>query len=154
MTISAQLLSALAMMASGVMVMAMVDGYRSVMSYLPRTQLLRQLARALEFLLWCLLGILTFYLLYVLKGGQWRAVDPLFQLVGIFLYSHLLHPIFRFFGRLFIVLIVRPIVLIFYVIGRIVLFVWAIIRGIVLFFLRPFIFFYRKIIGKRFKKVL
>ncbi|WP_107943705.1 spore cortex biosynthesis protein YabQ [Metasolibacillus fluoroglycofenilyticus] len=152
MTISAQLMSAVIMLASGLFVGCVIDSTRAVLGGLSGRQWIRQCAVVLELMVWVALGFCTFYFLYVTKGGQWRAVDPLFQLVGIFAYDKLFRRFFRFVGRVFVLLFIRPIYWIIYIIGRFFLMCWHVCKSIVLFILTPFTKLYKVTIGNRFKK--
>ncbi|WP_411830077.1 spore cortex biosynthesis protein YabQ [Metasolibacillus meyeri] len=150
--ISAQLMSAVIMLASGIFVGCVIDSTRAIWSGLPRRQWIQQCTVVLELMVWIVLGFCTFYFLYVTKGGQWRAVDPLFQLAGIFLYDKLLRRFFRFIGRLFVLLFIRPIYWIVYIISRFFLIFWRVVRSIVLFVLTPVTKLYKVALGTRFKK--
>ncbi|WP_107839007.1 spore cortex biosynthesis protein YabQ [Metasolibacillus meyeri] len=152
MTISAQLMSAVIMLASGIFVGCVIDSTRAIWSGLPRRKWIQQCTVVLELMVWIVLGFCTFYFLYVTKGGQWRAVDPLFQLAGIFLYDKLLRRFFRFIGRLFVLLFIRPIYWIVYIISRFFLIFWRVVRSIVLFVLTPVTKLYKVALGTRFKK--
>lgn len=152
MTISAQLMSAVIMLASGIFVGCVIDSTRAVWSSLPRRQWVRQCGVMLELIVWITLGFCTFYFLYVTKGGQWRAVDPLFQLAGIFLYDKLFRRFFRFIGRLFVLLFIRPIYWVIYIISRFFLVCWRIFRSIVLFLFTPVMKLYKVMTKYRFKK--
>ncbi|WP_042479054.1 spore cortex biosynthesis protein YabQ [Bacillus ndiopicus] len=152
MTISAQLMSAVIMFASGIFVGCVVDSTRAVLGGLPKRQWIRQCAVVLELIVWIALGFCTFYFLYVTKGGQWRAVDPLFQLAGIFAYDKLFRRFFRFMGRLFVLLIIRPIYWIVYIISRFFLVCYKVCATIVIFVFTPVMKLYKVVLGNRFKK--
>lgn len=109
MTINEQVVSILIMTISGLLIGAIVDSTRYLLSTLSPGSFLRKMGYGVELLVWVLLGALTFYILFLVKGGEWRLVDPLAQILGIFLYESVFQPYFRFIGRVFIILIVRPI---------------------------------------------
>jgi hypothetical protein len=147
MTVNEQFVSILIMMASGVLVAAVIDCIRVTLSALPPKSLLKKITFGLELVIWALLGALTFYILYIIKGGEWRLVDPIAQISGIFLYESLFQPVFRFLGRI-VVIIIRPIFLciklIFSIFGKIILLIMSILS----FPFKPF----RKIFAKMYTK--
>ena len=109
MIISAQTISILVMFGSGVAIGAVVDSFR--LYWLKRRQTkLYKFHRVFEVLLFSFLGVVTFILLFIVKGGAWRFVDPLAQVLGIYMYSVAFKPIFRFVGAVFHFLFVRPII--------------------------------------------
>lgn len=109
MIISAQTISILVMFGSGIAIGAVVDSFR--LYWLKRRQTkLYKFHRIFEVLLFSLLGVVTFILLFVVKGGAWRFVDPLAQLFGIYMYSVAFKPIFRFVGAVIHFIFVRPII--------------------------------------------
>ena len=110
MTINEQVVSILIMTVSGLLIGAIVDSTRYLLSTLSPGSFLRKMGYGVELVVWVLLGTLTFYILFLVKGGEWRLVDPLAQILGIFLYESIFQPVFRFIGRVFVLLIVRPIV--------------------------------------------
>jgi len=110
MTVNEQFLSIVIMTFSGVLVGAVVDATRIYISALSPKSFLRKFTVPLEILIWALLGAGTFYIIFLIKGGEWRLVDPLSQILGIFLYESFFQPFFRFLGRLLIILIINPII--------------------------------------------
>ncbi|RHW31736.1 hypothetical protein D1B33_17395 [Lysinibacillus yapensis] len=144
MTINDQVVSILIMALSGVLVGAIIDCVRFTLGALNPKSIFRKMGYGVELIVWALLGALTFYILFTVKGGAWRLVDPLAQILGIFLYESIFQPFFRFVGRVFIFLIIRPII----GISRFTFFVVKGIIGlairIILFLLRPFYKIYIK----------
>lgn len=109
MIISAQTISLIVMFSSGVAIGAVVDSFR--LYWLKRRQTkLYKFHRVFEVLLFSLLGVGTFFLLFKVKGGAWRFVDPLAQLLGIYMYSVAFKPIFRLVGAIIHFIFVRPVI--------------------------------------------
>ena len=79
---SAQLVSMFLMFISGIAVGAVIDCTRTLIWQIP-LKWVHQIATFIEWIIWILLGVCTFYLLFLIKGGQWRVVDPLAQIAGI-----------------------------------------------------------------------
>lgn len=84
MTINEQVVSILIMIISGLFVGAIVDSTRYLLSTLSPGSFIRKIGYGVELVVWVLLGALTFYILFIVKGGEWRLVDPLSQILGIF----------------------------------------------------------------------
>jgi hypothetical protein len=122
---SAQLVSIIAMFISGILVGACIDATRTIVGQVP-IKWVRQSAPILEWLVWLFLAISTFYLLFLIKGGQWRFIDPLAQLLGIISYELFFQNIMRFIGRLIVNIFIKPI----YFIGHVFV---ALIRKIIKF---------------------
>ena len=126
---SAQLVSTFVMFAAGIMVGAIIDCIRYMTSLVPKKSIVSKLAYLIELTAWLMLGAITFYFLFVIKGGEWRAIDPLAQIVGIISYDLFFQPIFRFIGRLFVTIIIKPI---FFIIRLVI----KLIYGIIYIFVR------------------
>lgn len=120
--ISAQLVSIIVMFISGIIVGAVIDAIRGTFQLFN----IHRIIFILEWLVWIVLGALTFYLLFLVKGGDWRAVDPLAQIAGIAVYELLFQKIFRLIGRVLVNSILKP----FYYIGH--LFVFSVRRIIII----------------------
>lgn len=138
MTVSEQFVSLIIMAASGIAIGAIIDGTRSSISALSLKSYLRRFAFGFELIIWAILGIISFYIIFLVKGGEWRLVDPLTQIFGILLYESLLQPFFRFLGRLFIIFIIRPIVALYQLIRFVITMVFKLIVSIILIMLKPF----------------
>lgn len=138
MTVSEQFVSIIIMAASGIAIGAIIDGTRTCLSALSLKSYLRKFAFGLELIVWAVLGITTFYIIFLVKGGEWRLVDPLTQIFGIFLYESLFQPFFRFLGRLFIILIIRPIVALIQFIKFIIAIILRLVISIILILFKPF----------------
>lgn len=136
MTINEQVVSILIMTISGLFIGATVDGTRYLLSAISPKFFLRKMGYGVELIVWAILGALTFYILFIVKDGEWRLVDPLAQILGIFLYESLFQPFFRFVGRVFVLLFIKPIYLI-------IKFIISIITGIIRLLIRIFIFLFK-----------
>ncbi|MEO4055544.1 spore cortex biosynthesis protein YabQ [Solibacillus sp. CAU 1738] len=152
MTISAQLVSAVVMFLSGIVVGCVIDCARTIINTLPKKLWLRKITPIFEIIAWLFLGVCTFYFLYLIKGGQWRAVDPLFQLAGIFAYEMIFGRFFRFVGRVLVIIFIRPFLFIGHVVFRIVLFLFRFCVNIIKLLFTPITKLYTTFIRKRFKK--
>lgn len=129
MTVNEQFLSIVIMTLSGILVGAVIDATRIYISAFSPKSFLRKFSVLLEIFIWALLGVGTFYIIFLIKGGEWRLVDPLSQILGIFLYESFFQPFFRFIGRMFILLIINPIL-------AIIGFIISVIKGIIKLFIR------------------
>lgn len=145
---SAQLVSIMVMFISGIVVGIVIDMVRIT----AHTLGVHRIAFLLEWLVWIVLGICTFILLFFVKGGGWRAVDPMAQILGIFAYELLFQKIFRLIGRVLVNTIIKP----FYYVGH--LFVHVVRRIIIIFIkvikglIYPFYIFYYKKMANIFRK--
>ena len=135
---SVQLISTAVMFLAGIMVGAVIDWIRYTISLLPKKSVFYKISFLIELACWITLGIITFYFLFMLKGGEWRVVDPLAQIAGIIAYDLFFQSIFRFIGRMFTVLIIKPVLFI-------VTFVFLIVRNIIHVFVRILNFLFRPI---------
>ena len=135
---SVQLISTAVMFLAGIMVGAVIDWIRYTISLLPKKSVFYKISFLIELACWITLGIITFYFLFMLKGGEWRVVDPLAQIAGIIAYDLFFQSIFRFIGRVFTVLIIKPVLFI-------VTFVFLIVRNVIRIFVRIFSFLFRPI---------
>jgi len=153
MTINEQVVSILIMVLSGLLIGAVVDCTRFSLSTLSQKSILRKMGYGVELIVWALLGALTFYILFTIKGGEWRLVDPLAQILGIFLYESVFQPFFRFVGRVFIFLIIKPIIAIIRFIKLIIIGAIRLVIRIILILLRPFYKLYNKFLKKHLQKV-
>ena len=153
MTINEQVVSILIMVLSGLLVGAIVDCTRFSLSALSQKSILRRMGYGVELIVWALLGALTFYILFTIKGGEWRLVDPLAQILGIFLYESVFQPVFRFVGRVFIFLIIKPIIAFIKFIRFLIVGTIRLVIRIILILLLPFYKIYNKFIKKHLQKL-
>ena len=153
MTINEQVVSILIMALSGLLVGAIVDCTRFLLGALSQKSILRRMGYGVELIVWALLGALTFYILFTIKGGEWRVVDPLAQILGIFLYETIFQPYFRFVGRVFIFLIIKPIIAIIKFIKFVIVGTIKLVIRIILILLLPFSMIYTKLLKKHRQKL-
>ena len=109
---SVQLISTAVMFLAGIMVGAVIDCIRYMISLLPKKSVVYKISFLIELICWLILGTITFYFLFMLKGGEWRVVDPLAQIAGIVSYDLFFQRIFRFIGRVFTALVIKPVLFI------------------------------------------
>lgn len=107
MIITAQGISVLVMFLCGIGIGIILDGFR-IFWQNRRHWALYRVHRFFEMLLWALLGLATFYFLFLIKGGAWRYLDPIAQIMGIIMYDAWLKRVFRAVGRVVHFLVVRP----------------------------------------------
>lgn len=133
---SAQLISIFAMFISGIAVGAVIDCTRIVLRQIP-SDIIRYLTTFIEWLIWLFLGVCSFYLLFLIKGGEWRVVDPLAQLAGIIAYEFIFQKIARFIGRLIVNILIKPFLFICQLIIRLINNIFRGVVAIILFLCRP-----------------
>lgn len=144
MTLSLQFFSLLSMLTSGVLIGAIIEGTRFLTGVFSKRSFIFKYRIGIEIIVWILLGLGTFYVLYEVRDGIWRIYDPLAQLVGILLYEQLFQPVFRFVGRIFITLIIKPI---WFIIRIFLMIISKILRFILLILItiaHPFRYLYKK----------
>lgn len=117
--ISVQFVSLFVMFASGLIVGSVIDFVRIQTEKLPY-QYVKVFRLICEMMSWIVLGFMTFYFLYVVKDGQWRAIDVIAQVTGIIMYDKYFYKVMRFFGRLIVYVLIKPIITIVYLIMFIV----------------------------------
>ena len=127
MMMSAQLVSMFVMFISGIAVGAVIDCTRILIWQIP-LKWVHQIATFIEWIIWILLGVCTFYLLFLIKGGQWRVVDPLAQIAGIVAYEFIFQRFIRFIGRMIVNILFKPV---FYIVHFIVRILRTIIRWLI-----------------------
>lgn len=142
MIVSEQFVQLLVMVTSGIAVGFIIDSVRQLVFSTPKRSRLRKWMMFVELLTWIVLGGMTFYLLFWLKNGAWRAYDPLAQIVGIFLYQLFFQRILRFIARVLIIIIWKPIWFVVRLIVAIIRHILSIILFIMAFIIRPFVKIY------------
>lgn len=152
MTVSSQFLQLAALIGSGIAVAAIIDFIRVMKHEAPKSSLYRRWISIIELLVWLLLGIGTFILIFFIKQGAWRGIDPIAQIIGILLYQLLFQRPIRFIGRIFWVLIVKPVWLIIYGIYSIFNWTFDILIKVIMTILSPFFEFCSKFVKIAFKK--
>jgi len=131
------------MIVSGVVVGAIIEGLRFVTESTPRRSFLYKYRIYMEIVAWIVLGLGTFYILYSVRDGIWRIYDPLAQLLGILLYEQVFQPVFRFAGRVFLRLIVRPLWFILKLLTTLILKLIQILARILGILLTPVTYIYK-----------
>lgn len=149
MILTHQTVSIVVMFLSGLVIGATIDAFRFFWFYRKTTRLYKY-HRFFEIFLWIGFGIATFYLLFLIKGGVWRFVDPIAQFIGILAYAKIMKRPFRIVGRLLNFIIIRPIKWVGLLIIGIIRFILKIIINVVIFILKPII----KPLRKLYKKIL
>ena len=96
---------------------------------------------------------MTYYLLFWLKNGAWRAYDPLAQIVGIFLYQLFFQRILRFIARILVNIIWKPIWFMVRLIIVIIRRILQIIIYIGAILIRPFVKIYSYLVYTFSKKL-
>lgn len=147
---SAQLVSVIAMFISGIAVGAVIDGTRTIVGKVPHT-FFRKLVVLIEWCVWLFLAISTFYLLFLLKGGQWRFVDPLAQIAGIISYELFFQNITRFIGRLIVNIIIKPIYYIGHMFVTLIIKIIQLIVRLCILLTNPIFKVFEKYLLKNFK---
>ncbi|MEI4771506.1 spore cortex biosynthesis protein YabQ [Psychrobacillus sp. FJAT-51614] len=153
MTLSLQFISLLLMIASGILVGAIIEGTRFVTESFSKRSFVYKYRVGLEIIIWIFLGLGTFYLLYEVRDGIWRIYDPLAQIVGILLYEQIFQPVFRLAGRIFLSLIVKPIWFIIRLFISIIRKIIQLLVIIVIFLTKPFHYVYKKTIHLALQKI-
>lgn len=129
MIVSHQLLSLLAMVLAGILAAAVIDMIRTASGG-------TRAGTAIELMAWPLLGLAAFSVLFAVRSGEWRLYDLLAQLLGILLYETALHRPFRFVGRLFAMLIIRPVLFLIGLVWRTIAFIVSIPLRLILMLIR------------------
>ena len=152
MSLSVQFLSLLAMIGTGVVAGAFMDMIGTGTAHAGKKSLIRKRAVWLEVIGWVLVGCWTFYILYLVRDGAWRIYDPVAQISGMLLYVTIFYKPFRLFGRILLVLLIRPLL---FLVRLIVSIISLVIRFSVKVFavlFTPFVKIFRIISGKLFKR--
>nr|WP_223556264.1 MULTISPECIES: spore cortex biosynthesis protein YabQ [Lysinibacillus] len=141
------------MVLSGIAVGFIIDSVRLIVFSTPKRSSLRRWMMVFELLTWILLGGLTYYLLFWLKDGAWRAYDPLAQIAGIFLYQTFFQTFLRFIAKVLVNIIWRPFWFVVQLIIAIIRQILQILMNIGAFILRPFVKIYSYLSYTFLKKV-
>lgn len=153
MIVSEQFVQLLVMVTSGIAVGFIIDSVRQLVFSTPKRSRLRKWMMFVELLTWIVLGGMTFYLLFWLKNGAWRAYDPLAQILGIFLYQLFFQRILRFIARVLVIIIWKPIWFIVRLIVAIIRHILRIILFIGAVIVRPFVKIYSYLVYTFSKKI-
>ncbi|MGE7916154.1 spore cortex biosynthesis protein YabQ [Lysinibacillus xylanilyticus] len=153
MIVSEQFVQLLVMVLSGIAVGFIIDSVRLIVFSTPKRSSLRRWMMVFELLTWILLGGLTYYLLFWLKDGAWRAYDPLAQIAGIFLYQTFFQTFLRFIAKVLVNIIWRPFWFVVQLIIATIRQILQILMNIGAFILRPFVKIYSYLSYTFLKKV-
>ncbi|KOY79923.1 hypothetical protein I6G82_18340 [Lysinibacillus macroides] len=153
MIVSEQFFQLIVMVLSGIAVGFIIDSVRLIVFSTPKRSSLRKWMMVFELLTWILLGGLTYYLLFWLKDGAWRAYDPLAQIAGIFLYQSFFQTFLRFVARTLVNITWRPFWFIVHLIITVIRHILQLFIHIVMFVLRPFVKIYSYLSYTFFKKL-
>lgn len=145
MSLSVQFLSLLAMVGTGIVAAAFVDMIGTGTAQTGKKSFLRKHAVLFEVSGWVIAGCFAFYVLYMVRDGAWRIYDPFAQFSGIMLYVSYFHKPFRFFGRIILLLLLKPIWFIVYGIIVLIRKILQVIINIVSLLSRPFVSMFRKL---------
>lgn len=153
MIVSEQFFQLLVMVTSGIAVGFIVDSVRLLVFSTPKRSRLGKWMTFLELLTWIVLGVMTYYLLFWLKNGAWRAYDPLAQILGIFLYQLFFQRILRLITRILVNVIWKPIWFIIQLLVAIIRQILRIILFIGTVIIRPFVKIYLYLVYTFSKKI-
>ncbi|MEK5230264.1 spore cortex biosynthesis protein YabQ [Lysinibacillus sp. FSL K6-0232] len=142
MIVSEQFFHLIVMVLSGIAVGFIIDSVRLIVFSTPKRSSLRRWMMVFELITWILLGGLTYYLLFWLKDGAWRAYDPLAQIAGIFLYQSFFQNFLRFVARILVNITWKPLWFIIHLIITVIRQVLQLFIHIIMFVLRPFVKIY------------
>jgi len=140
------------MIGTGIVAGAFMDMIGTGIAHAGKNSIIRKRAVWLEVIGWIFVGCWTFYILYLVRDGAWRIYDPVAQISGMLLYVTIFYKQFRFFGRILLVLLIRPLL---FLVRMIVSIISLVIRFIVKVFavlFTPFVKIFRIISGKLFKR--
>lgn len=152
MTVSEQIVNVMIMTISGIFIGAVIDLFRTVIGEMSPKSFFRKFPNGIELIIWALLGACTFIIIFYIKGGEWRLIDPLAQIFGIYLYETIFQPLFRLIGRVIFILFINPFLLFIKLIGIVIRSIFRLIRNIILIFLSPFLWIYARFIKKHVHK--
>ncbi len=151
MSLSVQLFSLLAMIGTGIVAAALIDAIGTGVAYGEKGSLVRKYATIIEVIGWIFVGCWAFLILYIVRDGAWRIYDPLAQFSGLLLYVSFFHRPFRFVGRIFLLLLIKPIWFVLTVIYSMVKSVLNVIGRLLKLSFNPFVLIFRKLTKKPFK---
>lgn len=122
------------MLFSGIVFSAVAHWIYDVLKLIRFPKKIRFLQFVIMSVLCIIAGLATFWLVWVLKDGNWRIYDPISQVGGMAIYGYYLQKPFLFFRKVLTVLLFRPIYLVLrtmvYIIRRILFFIYRIFRYI------------------------
>lgn len=137
MTVSEQFVYLLVMLLSGVVIGAVIDCVRVLQQGISSSSYIRRFAIPFELIVWTLLGVGTYMLLFALKKGDFRVIDPIAQVLGLLLYQLFLQKPIRVIGRILWLVFLKPIWLLIITMIRIVQWNIELFVKIILVFICP-----------------
>lgn len=146
MSLSIQFFSLLVMIGTGIVAGAVIDHFQmlSIAHHTKRST--RLLYSSIEVMAWMMIGSWAFYVLYLVREGEWRMYDPLAQLTGLLLYMSIFYKPIRFLGRVLYIVLIKPLLFGLWLIRKVVTFLFTII-------MLPVVFIY-KVINRIFSRIL
>lgn len=153
MSLSLQFLSLLAMVGTGIVAAAFIDMIGTGTGHAGKKSFIRRNSVYLEIVGWIVVGCLAFAVLFVIRDGAWRIYDPFAQLSGMLLYASFFHKPFRFFGRIILFMVVKPIWFITHFIVSVIRQFILLIVKIILFFISPCLSLFQKFYRKDFESL-
>ncbi|MEK5067623.1 spore cortex biosynthesis protein YabQ [Sporosarcina sp. FSL K6-1508] len=152
MSLSVQFLSLLAMIGTGIVAGAFMDMIGTGTAQAGKKSIIRKRAAWLEVIGWVLVGCWTFYILYLVRDGAWRIYDPFAQISGMLLYVTIFYKPFRLFGRILLLVFVKPLWFIARLIVSIIRYIVRFIMKVIKVLFTPFVKLYRIVSRKLFKR--
>lgn len=152
MSLSVQFLSLLAMIGTGIIAGAFMDMIGTGTAHAGKKSVFRKRAVWLEVIGWILVGCWTFYILYLVRDGAWRIYDPFAQISGMLLYVTIFYKPFRLFGRILLLVFVKPLWFIARLIVSVIRYIIRFIVKVIAVLFTPFVKLYRIISRKLFKR--
>jgi hypothetical protein len=141
------------MIGTGVVAGAFMDMIRTGTAHAGKKSIIRRRAAWLEVIGWIIVGCGTFYILFLVRDGAWRMYDPFAQICGMLLYASLFYKIFRFFGRILLLIVIKPLWFITHLIVSFVRQVFRLIVKFIVFLFAPFVKLFRIISGSLFNLI-
>ena len=152
MSLSVQFLSLLAMIGTGIVAAGFIDMIGTGTAHAGKKSIIRRRAAVLEVFGWILVGCWSFYILYLVRDGEWRIYDPFAQLSGLLLYTSFFHKPFRFFGRILLILFIKPLWFIIHGIFMIIGWIIRLFIRVIDFLISPFVEIFHRFHRKHFKR--
>lgn len=139
MSLSVQFFSLLAMIGTGITAGIVLDLFGTIVAACDKRSFIRRWAFWFECLIWILLGIMSFWVLVLVRDGAWRMYDPVAQISGLLLYAAIFHHPVRIVGRLLLLVVLRPIWLIIRLVYLTIQRIFYLIASILTLITSPFI---------------
>lgn len=139
MSLSVQFFSLLAMIGTGITAGIVLDLFGTIVATCDKRSFIRRWAFWFECLIWIMLGIMSFWVLVLVRDGAWRMYDPVAQISGLLLYAAIFHHPVRIVGRLLLLVVLRPIWLIIRLVYLTIQRIFYLIASILSLITSPFI---------------